>query len=92
MPVFIAATLASATVALDRSVTRPVRDAFVDCARRTQENKERVEATRREATRISNLSKRGDLRNARVLMFLLCFAPVKRDDANGWRAVQALVA
>jgi hypothetical protein len=25
-------------------------------------------------------------------MFLLCFAPVKRDDANGWRAVQALVA
>jgi hypothetical protein len=25
-------------------------------------------------------------------MFLLCFAPVKRDDANGCRAVQALVA
>ena len=67
MPVFIAATLASATVAFDRSVTRPLRDAFVDCARRTQANKERV-------------------------MFLLCFAPVKRDDANGWRAVQALVA
>jgi hypothetical protein len=41
---------------------------------------------------MSNLSKRGDLRNAGVLMLPLCFAPVKRDDANGWRAVQALVA
>ena len=91
MPVFIAATSASATVAFDRSVARHVRDAFVDCARRTQVNKGRVEATRG-GTRISNLSNRGDLRNAGVPMFPLCFAPVKRDDVNGWRAVQALVA
>ena len=77
-----AATLASATVAFDRSVTRPVRDAFVDCARRTQVNKGRVGATPREGTRISNLSNRGDLRNAGRLMVLLCFAPVKHADAN----------
>jgi hypothetical protein len=43
---------------------RPVRDAFVDCARRTQVYKGRVGATPREGTRISNLSNRGDLRNA----------------------------
>jgi hypothetical protein len=36
----------------------------VDCARRTQVNKGRVGATPREGTRISNLSNRGDLRNA----------------------------
>jgi hypothetical protein len=64
VPVFIAAILASATVAFDRFVTRPLKDAFVDCARSTQVIKGRVEAQRRERTRISNLSKRSDLRNA----------------------------
>ena len=53
----------------------------MDCARRTQVYKGRVGATPREGTRISNLSNRGDLRNAGAQMVLLCFAPVKRDDA-----------
>jgi hypothetical protein len=62
---------------------RPVRDAFVDCARRTQVYKGRVGATPREGTRISNLSNRGDLRNAGAQMVLLCFAPVKHGERNG---------
>ena len=61
---------------------RPVRDAFVDCARRTQVYKGRVGATPREGTRISNLSNRGDLRNAGAQMVLLCFAPVKHGERN----------